>query len=151
MADNIDIAVFQDTFGQFDIRFGSNGDFETVQGFDTAIAISLFGKRRATAAEVPVATRREGWWGDLASLVEDFENGSKLWLLQQERLTNETVNQAKDFTNKSLSWLTEQGFAVNIETDVSVIDGRLLIDVQLERPNGQIEKTGFEFWNNTGE
>jgi len=151
MADDIDIAVFQDTFGEFDIRFGTDGDFEKTQGFDTAIAISLFGKRRATPAEVPVATRREGWWGNLASLVEDFENGSKLWLLQQERLTNETVNKAKDFVNKSLSWLTEQGFAVNIETDVSVVDGRLLIDVQLERPNGQIEKTGFEFWNNTGE
>lgn len=150
MADKIDIAVFQDKFGLFDIRIGPDGDFVATRGFDTTVAISLFSKRRATAVEVPDTTRREGYWGNIVSLILEFENGSKLWLLQQSRLTTETANEAKDFINKALAWLVENGWAVSIETDTEIASGILLVNITLFRPSGQVEKVGFELWNNTG-
>lgn len=150
MTDKIDIAVFQDNAGLFDVRIGPDGDFVATEGFDTTIAISLFSRRRATAVEVPDTTRREGWWGNIVSLILEFENGSKLWLLQQERLTTETANKAKDFVNKGLAWLVENDWAVDIETDVEIANGILFVNVTLFRPNGQVEKVGFELWNNTG-
>lgn len=150
MTDKIDIAVFQDEFGRFDPRIGDDGDFIATEGFDTTIAVSIFSRQRATEVEMPDTIRRDGWWGNIVSLILDFENGSKLWLLQQSRLTTETANEAKDFINKATAWLVENGWAVSIETSTQIINDILDVVVTIFRPNGQVEKVGFELWNNTG-
>lgn len=151
MTDKIDIAIFQDEFGLFDLRIGDDGDLVATEGFNTTIKISVLSRQRATAVEMPDTIRRDGWWGNIASLISDFENGSKLWLLQQSRLTTETANQAKDFINKATAWLVENGWAVSIETNIKIVNDILDVVVTIFRPNGQVEKVGFELWNNTGQ
>lgn len=151
MTQDVDIAVIQDEeTGRFDIAIDSDGDLLKTQGFDTAIKMSLHCERRASAAEVPVAQRRRGWWGNVASNLEDFEIGSKLWLLRQERLVPDVINRARDFVSRGLAWLVDEGFAVNTEVSVEPIDGVLRIDVTIERANGAIEHRAYDFWQNTG-
>lgn len=146
----IDISVTQNSFGKFDISFAKDGDFEKTGGFDTAISMSLFCERRASPAEVPATIRRRGWWGNVAAQIEDFEIGSKLWLINQERLTPEVINRIKDFAARGLSWLIDEGFAVDLQIDVKKLDGLVRIDITIERPNGQVERRGFDFWQKTG-
>ena len=45
----IDLAFIQDSDGIFDLAIADNGDFETVDGFDTAISMSILCERRASA------------------------------------------------------------------------------------------------------
>lgn len=149
MTGEIDIALVQDEFGKFDISFSENGDFALTKGFDTAINMSIYCERRATAAEVPVAPMRRGWWGNVASLTANFEIGSKLWLVRQERLTQEVINKIKDYINLGLDWLIIQEYAVEINVDAAVINQELIVEVSIKRPNGQVEKRGFKIWQNT--
>ena len=46
-------AVLIESANGFDFNIGSNGDIETENFFDTAILMSIFCERRATASEVP--------------------------------------------------------------------------------------------------
>lgn len=149
MTGEIDIAVEQDQFGKFDINFAENGDFVLTKGFDTAINMSIYCERRATAAEVPVASRRRGWWGNVASQIDNFEIGSKVWLIKQERKTAETLNRIKDYINLGLEWLIIQDHAVDVATEVTLINGSVRLIVSIKRPNGQVEKRGYELWQNT--
>lgn len=149
MAD-VDIAVFQDEFGKFDIEFGEDGDFVKTEGFDTAISMSIFCERRATAAEVLSTPLRRGWWGNVAAQIDDFEIGSKLWLIRQERLTPEILNRIKDFINRGLAWMIDDEFAVDIAVDVTGRNGTATATVTLVRPNGQVERRGFDIWQETG-
>lgn len=149
MSQEIDIEVIQNEFGKFDISFAENGDFSLTSGFDTAIAMSIFCERRALPNEVPVSSRRRGFWGNVASLLEGFEIGSKIWLVRQERLTEETINKIKDYLNQGLAWFVSEGWAVDVSTSVVAIDGIVRIDVTIERPNGQVETRGYDIWQNT--
>ena len=54
-----------------------------------AVVISLFTWRRAEPddnADVPM-----GWWGDTWPAVQNDRYGSRLWLLQRSKLTNQLV------------------------------------------------------------
>ncbi len=151
MSIDVDIAVIQDEeTGRFDISLDTDGDLLKTKGFDTAIVMSLDCERRASAAEVPVAQRRRGWWGNVASRLDDFEIGSKLWLVRQERLTPDVINRIKDHVSRGLAWFVEEGFAVDTNVDVVRIEDRVRIIVTIERPNGVIDRRGFDFWQNTG-
>ena len=99
---------------------------------------------------MPETIRRRGWWGNVTAQIEDFEIGSKLWLINQERLTPEVINRIKDFAARGLSWLIDEGFAVDLQIDVKKLDGLVRIDITIERPNGQVERRGFDFWQKTG-
>lgn len=147
---DIDIAVTQNEFGKFDISFGPDGDLTKTEGFDTAITMSLFCERRASAAEVTISSRRRGWWGNIASRIEDFEIGSKLWQVEQERLTPDVLSRIKDHVARGLAWLVTEGFAVDTQTDVVRLDGSVRVDVTIERPNGQVERVGYDIWQQTG-
>lgn len=150
MSIDVDIAVIQDDNGRWDIALDTDGDLLKTKGFDTAIVMSLGCERRASAAEVPVAQRRRGWWGNVASRLDDFEIGSKLWLTRQERFTPDVLNRIKDHVSRGLAWLIDEGFAIDLSVEIVPLDGFVRIDVTIERPNGAVEHRGYDFWQNTG-
>lgn len=131
----------------FDIRIDDTGDIETADFFDTAILYSLFGERRAAADEVVDAQLRRGWIGNDA----DFENGSKLWLLSQARLTRNNLNRIEDEAKKGLQWLVDDGFAVAIDdVTVTLASGRPILAVTIRRSRDKVDRKLFDVWENTG-
>ena len=132
----------------YDIDIASNGDIETADFLDTAILYSLFGERRASSFEVSDARYRRGWIGNEGN---EFENGSKLWLYSQSRITRTILAHIEDEAAKSLEWLVSDGLAVAISNvSASVSSGRVLLNLTIERSADKVERRYYELWNNTG-
>ncbi len=133
--------------GLYDFSLDADGDIETADFFDTSILYSLFGERRASADEVVDPQRRRGWIGN----GEDFENGSKIWLLRQERLTRDVLNRLEDEAEKALQWLVDDGFAVSLgDITATFSGGRVFLDVTIFRSRDKVVRRHFELWELTG-
>lgn len=81
-----------------------------------AVIISLFTWRRANNDDtLPNAQGfRMGWWGDSYPVVPNDRIGSRLWLLARAKLTDATVQQAKDYAKEALQWLIDDKIAARI-------------------------------------
>lgn len=142
------ILTINATYGVYDFTLDSEGDIATEDSFETAILYSLFGERRASHEEVIDHPRRRGWIGN----DDDFENGSKLWLLDQSRLTRETLNRLEDEAAKALQWLVDDNLAVAIDgVSTSMSNGEVFIDVIIRRSRDQIDRRSYLMWENTGD
>lgn len=137
-----------DSKGYYDLIIDENGDFEKENSFDSAIIVSLTAERRADVTESPIPEKRRGWEGNEFMPVEF---GSKLWLLEQERLTNQVLNQADVYAAQALQWLIDFNYLESIIVEADRSQRRTLgLNIDLFRFNGQIEHRYFEPWNNTG-
>ncbi|MBA4781156.1 phage GP46 family protein [Blastomonas sp.] len=110
-------------------------------GLRTAILISLFTDARAPAdAELPEQSAdRRGWWGDdfPVSEAKRGETGSLLWLLARSKITQATINRAREYARAALAWLLADGIASRLDVQVEAQDGqRMAIRVELDRPQG---------------
>lgn len=131
----------------YDFTLDENGDIKTEEFFDTSLLYSLFGERRASPDEVPEPQLRRGWIGNSS----EFENGSKIWLLSQARLTRDTLNRLQDEAEKALQWLVDDGLAVSIDQVVaSVSRGRVVLDITIRRSRDKVDRKFFTLWENTG-
>lgn len=131
----------------------SQGDWELsgaqlLDGDDlaTAALISFFSERQANNDdEIPDGTKnRRGWWADPTL-------GSRLWLLEREKLTRETARRAKDYGEESLQWLVDDGVIAAYEVTAEVVarvPGRLVMGVTLFRTDGTKVALNFVWvWN----
>lgn len=90
------------------------GDLATGDDLATAILLSLFTDRAATTSDsLPDGSGdRRGWWGDR-------EIGSRLWLLDRAKQTEETRRRAADYVAEALQWLIDDGvvarFTIRVE------------------------------------
>lgn len=133
--------------GYYDMQIGPDGQIVTEDFFDTAILYSLFGERRAGPDEVVQPQRRRGWIGNEPT----FENGSKLWLLEQARITRSTLNRIQDEAAKGLQWLVDDGYAVAVDTPVArARGGRLTLEVTIRRSRDKVVRRFYTLWENTG-
>lgn len=131
----------------YDFSLDENGDIKTDDFFDTSLLYSLFGERRASPDEVVEPQLRRGWIGNS----DDFENGSKIWLLSQARLTRDTLNRLQDEAEKALQWLVDDGLAVSIDQVVATVSGgRVLLDITIRRSRDKVDRKFFTLWENTG-
>lgn len=133
--------------GFFDFTLDDDGDIKTADFFDTSLLYSIFGERRASPDEVVDPERRRGWIGNS----DDFENGSKLWLLSQARLTRSTLNSIEDEAEKALEWLVDDELAVSLDEVVATLsNGRVLLDITIRRTRDKVDRKLFTLWENTG-
>lgn len=136
------------TSGLYDFSLDSAGDILTDDFFDTALLYSLFGERRAAPDEVVEPQFRRGWIGTDPN---GYENGSKLWMLSQARLTRSTLNSIQDEADKALEWLVDDGFAVSIDPAVATVsNGRVLLEVTIRRSRDKVIRKLYTLWDNTG-
>lgn len=141
------ILTVNPTSGAYDFNLDANGDIDTADFFDTSLLYSLFGERRASADEVVEANLRRGWIGN----GDDFENGSKIWLLSQARLNRDTLNRLQDEARKSLQWLVDDGLAVSIDqVTASLSGGRVMLDITIRRSRDKVDRKLYTLWENTG-
>ena len=81
---------------------------------------------------------------------DDFELGSKLWLLSQTRATNKTANNAVTFLENGFEWFTIDNYLdkVVITADYNA-DDALIISIQLIVSQNIVLSKGFKLWQNT--
>ena len=113
----MDYAFTQTVEGYYDLAIVDE-TLEETEGYDTAILISLFTDARAALEEVGNALNQRGWWGSITRYF-DTEVGSKLWLFEQSRLTENVKLRIGDTVRRSLRWFVEDDIfeAVQVEVD----------------------------------
>ena len=100
-------------------------DLASVSALESAVLISLFTDTRVTDEELPEGEdSRRGFWGDL---VTGSTTGSKLWLLQRAKRTQETLRLFEDYARQALEWLRGDGH-VN-EISVTAVFTRDIVEL----------------------
>lgn len=145
-----DIAVIQDDKGRFDVAI-ENGDLKAVDGLDTALYVSLLTDARANDQQIPVPEYRRGWIGNIASPVEGRQLGSLMWLVDQRRLTQTTLNEVVDYARKSLQWMLEDDVCVNVEVTGSIVPTQgIRLNITMTSKEGITESRYVDLWKQTG-
>lgn len=105
--------VWTPELGRGDWRL-AGADLLSGQDLVTAVIISLFTDARADADDViPDGTGNpRGWWGDVGRV---RPLGSKLWLLDRARKTEDTRQRAEDYAAAALAWLVDDGIAESVD------------------------------------
>lgn len=144
-----DVIISRNTFGVFDISFDSEGDIKTNDFLDTSLIRTIHGQRRASASEIPIPEMRRGWIGNVT---REFEDGSKVWLYEQARLTRKTINGIRDELNVALSWLLEFDAALSYDVEVK-IDNTLSMtaSISIQRSSSKVENRFYKLFENSGE
>jgi phage gp46-like protein len=127
--------------GCFNLVF-ENGDFKADDGLETAVIISLWTDARADETELPDGIEtKKGWWGDMFPVVEGDQIGSKIWLADRGKQTNDTLALLENFSREALLWMLEDGVAAQIET-ASEFNGRgqAITNIVITRPTGDQDK-----------
>ncbi|MDU7531585.1 MAG: phage GP46 family protein, partial [Klebsiella sp.] len=121
-----------------DIEIEHNGlSFD--EGLVSLVYICLFTDARAdTSDEIPDGTDdRRGWCGNSFS---DFEWGSKLWLIDREKLTEEVRLRAENYARLAMQPLLRYGYARNAQVTATIPRINWLgLTIILTRP----DKTGL--------
>ena len=129
----IDIKFKQDTNNDWDIDF-ADGDFEMTNGLDTALYLSVFGEKRASASQVTEPTLRRGHFTNEFSNIEGYEVGCLLWLYtKQAANTERNLSLAQDAVIDGLKWMIED--KIISETKVIATRTKTGIDLKVDLIN----------------
>jgi phage gp46-like protein len=123
----MDIKLNQNSFYDFDISILNTGDFETDDGLETAIIISGFTDAKVTQTEYPSESQR-GWWAD------EFVNdglGSKLWLCDRSKISNELFSNLKKYWMDCLQWMVDSSSVKTIDVEV-VQSEKYTVNINIE-------------------
>jgi len=137
--------VWADATGDADLAL-IDADLASDVGLETAVMLSLFCHRRAEDDDVPPSgdpRDRRGWWADQFADVTGDRIGSRLWLLDRAKATNEVALRAREYVLEALAWMIEDRVVASISVDVTLIGGGLLIDLALQRPG--LDPIAFRF------
>ncbi|MFM0435895.1 phage GP46 family protein [Paraburkholderia strydomiana] len=113
----------------------------------SAVLVSVFTDRVANPDDpIPDGSGDpRGWWGDIG---EDKPIGSRLWLLDRAKQTQEVLNNARDYINEALQWLVDDGVVASTDVQTQwVRDTFLGAQITLYQPDGsQISLTYAWAW-----
>lgn len=112
-------------------------DLQTDDGLTTAVLISAFTDRAALPDDVlpPGITDRRGYWGDDDPL---HPWGSRLWLLDRAKQTEETRQRAIDYLNECLQWLMDDGIAASVNVGATwLASGKLGCAIAITKASGE--------------
>lgn len=145
-----DLKLTLDSSGQFDLTI-ENGNLAKVSGFDTAITVSLFTDARANEAQVYLPENRRGWVGNTVNDVQGRQLGGLLWLIEQRRLIQDTLNKNTDFSKKSLDWFIEDGMVDGITVTGEIIPQKgIQLKIVFQIDKGETETHFVRLWEVTG-
>lgn len=97
---------------------------DTGDDLATAVVISLFTDRQASLDD-PLpdgAGDPRGWWADDGQ----FLIGSRLWLLDRSKRTQETLMLAQGYIEEALQWLIDDGVVARFEVFVEWTQSSML-------------------------
>jgi len=143
-----DFYLAKNSNGIYDISF-SNGDFKKTQGLDTAIINSLNIDQRAEASEVATPQNRRGNIIDELNDQNDFQIGSKLWLLSQKRANQETVSLAESYASECLQWMIDDGLSESIVVSGTLINDNIRLSITIKQSDGTTFNKSYDLWSKT--
>lgn len=136
--------------GAFEIVI-ENGDFANEPGFDTNIWVSLFSDSRADVSQVIIPEYRRGWLGNIVTDVPERQLGSFLWLVEQRRLNQDSLNEVIDYIRKALQWIVDDGVALKIEVDGDIVPRTgIAASILITSKDGVTSDHYIELWRLTG-
>jgi phage gp46-like protein len=143
-----DVALNTDK-GYYDFAWTADGDISTDQTLDTYILMCIFEEVRATPAEIPPSHARRGWL--MNESTPGFEQGSKAWQFEQERITGTVLAELGVVISNGLQTMVEQGIAVNVEVETPFLkNGNVCVYINLTRDGSKVDRRFYELWDNTG-
>jgi len=142
-----DVIIRQDK-GYYDFEWSDDGDISVDQALDTTILMAIYEQVRANSSEIAVDNLRRGWIGNEST--PGFEQGSKFWMFEQERITTSMLAELGTVINNGLQQLVNDNIAISTSTNASLKNGEIVVEVILERPSGKIERKLFPLWDKTG-
>ncbi|EEC7126048.1 hypothetical protein T001_003099, partial [Salmonella enterica subsp. diarizonae] len=86
-----------------------------------------------------------GWWGDTWPAVQNDRIGSRLYLLKRRKLTNKTLQDAREYMQQALAWMTDDGVAarVDVTAERTGID-MLAAGITIYQRDGTIHNITFD-------
>jgi phage gp46-like protein len=127
----------------------SGFDLARDEGLETAVIISLFTDRRASAEQMPVELPQDdlrGYWGDISNATPSDQTGSLLWLLAREKQLPQILGRAQQYCREALAWMVEDLVATRVEVTAEfVAQGWMLILVDIFRPTGSPVRYRFNY------
>lgn len=121
-------------------------DLATDDGLETAMILSLFTDRRAEDGDdLPDGeTDRRGWWADAHPVIPSDRFGSRLWLLDRAKQTQETLDLAEAYAREALQWLLDDKVSDRIEITASIPRLDVLgLEVTVYKP--QVDPVSYRF------
>lgn len=122
-------------------------DLRTGDDLITAVMLSLFTDRRAADDDelLDGSDDRRGWWGDTA----EFQIGSRIWMLERSKRTQQTLQLAQNYIAEALQWLIDDGVVAAFDIAVEWAPGnQLSAAVTAHRNDGTVEANRFTWaWN----
>jgi len=137
-----------------------DNDIKADNSLLTSVMVSLFTDAQASNEDIlpdSKSTDRRGWWGDeLNSDLPTDKIGSKLWLLERSKGTEDIVIKAKLYIQEALKWMITEGIADSIQIEVEMQRTReagtiiLAFQVKILKPDGVTDTFRFnKEWEDT--
>lgn len=137
--------------GLYDLVIDADvADIASIQGMETAIETSLFTDSRAPESLVPSPEYRRGWVANTLTAQAQRELGGIVWVFDQSRITQDTLNQLQLAALASFDWMISDGVARNITVSVDQVRGAVYITLIYEEPTGDVKRYKA-LWRKTGE
>lgn len=122
----------------------------TDHNLETAVMLSLWTDASAHADDViPDGTDdRRGWWGNWQR-PEEIELGSRLWLLEREKSTEETRRRAEEYAAEALQWMLDDHVAIRVDVAASYAEiaptppSTLRLQIRITRYDGTVYERRF--------
>ena len=144
-----DIKLARDSNGSYDLAIADDGDIAWVEGYETAIQMSVLCERRASADVVSLPSMRRGWLGNEDGEIAGFEIGSLIWLYYQQRLTSNTRNGIEVAATDALRWFLDENLVENITARTVITKDKISLDVDFSVTNAPVETSNFVLWQRT--
>lgn len=131
--------------GYFDLAL-EGSDLATGNELESAVILSLFTNRRAEPDDIlpDSVTDRQGWWGDDFPTKDMDKIGSRLWLLNREKQTTDTLTRAAEYAAEALQWFVDDGVASGVKIQASYPQ-RYFLALGVELTHGDNTSSRFEF------
>jgi phage gp46-like protein len=97
---------------------------------NNAVMMSLFSDQRVEELPERITSKR-GYWAD-ALKPQPSSTGSKLWLLSQAPINQETLDRAIQYTHESLQWLLTLDGIDSVSVDGELKGDALLLKIDIQ-------------------
>jgi len=146
--------------GMFDLQLDGEGGLETGRELESYVVTALFTDRLAEADDVlpDDSGDRRGWWGDAFEpnadrLAEGFGIGSRLWLLNREKVTPGLLARVDDYVDQALRSAVDLGAVARVGVEVERVLAHSMFTVAavavLHRTDGTSRPLRFDpLWRN---
>ena len=120
-------------------------DFEADE-LAQAVLISLFSWHKSADDDGVKAPNRQGWWGDSFAQVTGDRIGSRLWLLQRQKILPAVFRRAQAYAEESLQWLIDDKVVDRVEVTAERYgtDGLALVVVCYRPDDTQVLNARFQ-------